>query len=447
VKRAQTFPNINLRFLLSLYQLIWFFGLPLIIAYLYMRGRKDHTYFKHLSERFGFHRIRHEQHIWLHAVSLGEIRSAAPLIECLLQGSRPIVTTHFTPAGRREAERLFPAAVAEGRLTACYVPFDYSPALNRFFKAFHPAYGLVMEFEAWPGMIMSSRKIGLPLFLCNGQYTTHGLKRDQKRYFSRAKIVAGFAGVMVKSERQAERFRNLGVKHVAITGEMRFEQPIPQPQIKAARALRKRIPERRPIITLASIVEGEDASALALITNVQNHVARHKLPKPLFIYVPRAPERFALVTEMIAEKGFTFATRSTVLDDDLKPIHPDKIADLDILLGDSLGEMYFYLSLCDLAIVGGGFCPKGSHNICEPLSLGKPVIIGPNDYTIEFPAHEAIAAGVCLKMDFDEIAQLITQHPLQFCPPDAIEAFLACHSGGTAKTLVAIERFLGNIGE
>ena len=126
---------------------------------------------------------------------------------------------------------------------------------------------------------------------------------------------------------------------------------------------------------------------------------------------------------MIAEKGFTFATRSTVLDDDLKPIHPDKIADLDILLGDSLGEMYFYLSLCDLAIVGGGFCPKGSHNICEPLSLGKPVIIGPNDYTIEFPAHEAIAAGVCLKMDFDEIAQLITQHPLQFCPPTLSKHF------------------------
>ena len=152
---------------------------------------------------------------------------------------------------------------------------------------------------------------------------------------------------------------------------MRFEQPIPQPQIKAAHSLRKCIPERRPIITLASIVEGEDASALAMITNVQNHFARHKLPKPLFTYVPRAPERFALVTEMIVEKGFTFATRSTVLDDDLKPPHPNKIADLDILLGDSLGEMYFYLSLCDLAIVGGGFCPKGSHNICEPLSFGN----------------------------------------------------------------------------
>jgi 3-deoxy-D-manno-octulosonic-acid transferase len=158
------FPSLNVRIMLLLYRLIWLVCLPLIIAYLYMRGRKDHTYFKHLSERFGFHRIRHEQHIWLHAVSLGEIRSAAPLIECLLQGSRPIVTTHFTPAGRREAERLFPAAVAEGRLTACYVPFDYSPALNRYFKDFRPAYGLVMEFEAWPGMIMSSRKIGLPLF-------------------------------------------------------------------------------------------------------------------------------------------------------------------------------------------------------------------------------------------------------------------------------------------
>ncbi|MDG2407244.1 MAG: 3-deoxy-D-manno-octulosonic acid transferase, partial [Paracoccaceae bacterium] len=138
---------------------------------------------------------------------------------------------------------------------------------------------------------------------------------------------------------------------------------------------------------------------------------------------------------------------SAVLDEDLKLTHPSKIAELDILLGDSLGEMYFYLSPCDLAIVGGGFCPKGSHNICEPLSLGKPVIIGPNDYTIEFPAHEAIADGVCLKMDFAEIAELISQHPLQFCTPDDIEEFLACHGGGTAKTLIAIEQFLGSHGE
>ncbi|MDG2405772.1 MAG: glycosyltransferase N-terminal domain-containing protein, partial [Paracoccaceae bacterium] len=297
MKNAQTFPNVDLRILLVLYRLIWFFCLPLVIFYLYLRSRKDRAYFKHLGERFGLHKARQEQHVWLHAVSLGEIRSAAPLIERLLKDSRPIVTTHFTPAGRREAERLFPTAVANGRLTACYVPFDYRTAFNRFFKAFRPVYGLVMEFEAWPGMIMSCHETGLPLFLCNGQYTSHGLKRDQQRYFSRAKIMAGFAGVMVKSEHQAERFRNLGVKHVAITGEMRFEQPIPESQIEAGLTLRKLIPKQRPVITLASVVEGEDAGALSLIANVQDHFAREKFPKPLFIYVPRAPERFSLVAE------------------------------------------------------------------------------------------------------------------------------------------------------
>tara|TARA_B100000780_G_scaffold270931_1_gene231289 strand:+ start:556 stop:993 length:438 start_codon:yes stop_codon:yes gene_type:complete len=135
--------------------------------------------------------------------------------------------------------------------------------------------------------------------------------------------------------------------------------------------LRKHIPERRPIIILASIVEGEDASAPALIANIQDHFAKYKLPKPLFIYVPRAPKRFALVTEVIAEKGFSFAMRSTVLNDELKQPHSNKIADLDILLGGSLCGIYFCLSLCDLAIVGGGFHPKGSHNICEPLSFGN----------------------------------------------------------------------------
>ena len=109
-----------------------------------------------------------------------------------MQRSKPIVTTHLTPAGLLEAEGLFSAAVAEGRLKAYFVPLNYSLALKRFFKAFRPAYGLIMEVEAWPGMIMSSRKIRLPLFLRNVQYSAHGLKRDQKRFFFAKRLSQDF---------------------------------------------------------------------------------------------------------------------------------------------------------------------------------------------------------------------------------------------------------------
>ena len=428
--------------MLAMYRLIWWVCMPIVLTYLYLRSRHEPAYFKFLGERFGHHQLRKGPHIWIHAVSLGEVRSAAPLIAHLLEGHLPIVTTHFTPAGRREVARLFSSAIADGRLTACYIPFDYDAAFKRFFNAFSPAYGLVMEVEFWPGMIMSCRKRGVPLYLCNGQYPSKSFERDQSRFFSRAKIVSGFAGVMVKSKLQADRFHELGVKKIAITGEMRFEQPIPQAHLDAAHRLRTRAFAGRPIITLASVVEGEDDRFLTLISEVQAHFAALNKPSPLFIYVPRAPDRFKLVANMIVGRGFRYAKRTTWLDHVLHPLTDTAVGTFDILLGDSLGEMYFYLELCDLAIVGGGFSPKGSHNISEPICLKKPVIIGPNDYTIEFPAREAIAAGVCLKMDFDKLTDQLTQSPLQFTTKAQLESFLENVGGGTAKTIAAIDSFL-----
>ena len=436
------FKALNLHIMLWLYRLIWWICMPVILIYLYLRGRREPDYFRFLGERFGHHTPRKGPHIWIHAVSLGELRSAAPLIAHLLEGSLPIVTTHFTPTGRREAARLFPDAIADGRLTTCYIPFDYDAAFRRFFRAFSPAYGLVMEVEFWPGMIMSCRKHEVPLFLCNGQYPGKSFERDQSRFFSRAKVVSGFAGVMVKSQLQADRFQALGVAKIAITGEMRFEQPIAQTQLDAARNLRTPAFGQRPIITLASVVEGEDDRFLTLIADVQAHFTAQNQPAPLFIYVPRSPDRFALVADMIVRRGLSYTTRSAWLDPVLKPNPDPEITTFDILLGDSLGEMYFYLELCDLAIVGGGFSPKGSHNISEPICLKKPVIIGPNDYTIEFPAREAIAAGVCRKMNFDQLTHQLTQSPLHFTTNAQLASFLETVGGGTEKTIAALEAFL-----
>ena len=441
-QHAKPFPATNARFMLLLYRLIWTVCLPLVLLYLYLRSRKEPAYFANIGERFGFHKPRDTSHIWIHAVSLGELRSAAPLITRLLAGSLPVVTTHLTPAGRHEAERLFPAALADGRLTACYVPFDYGRAFCRFFRAFRPIYGLVMEVEFWPGMIVSSHRQGVPLLLCNGQYPSRNFERDQKRFFSRTKVVPGFAGVMVKSNHQAARFRSLEVQNIAVTGEMRFEQTIPKCQIDAARMLRAEIAGKRPIVTLASLVAPEESAAMAMIRDVSEGFSAQGQPKPLFIVVPRAPERFTPMANLIAANCTSLGLRSQILDDNLATAAPQQIAELDILLGDSIGEMYFYLGLCDLAIVGGGFCYLGSHNISEPLCAGKPVIIGPNDYTIEFPAREAIAQGVCRQMDWPELTSFLKFEPLQFCSSGEIDSFITKHSGSTEKTLQAIATFL-----
>ena len=431
------FPSLRVRLFLIAYRVLWFMGMPLALLYLYRRGRRDPLYSRHLGERFGRHARRDTRHVWVHAVSLGELRSAVPLIEALLARGEHIVTTHFTPAGRREAEKTFATPIAEGRLSAVYVPFDYGLAFRRFFAAFRPKYGLVMEVEFWPGMIMSARREDVPLFLCNGQYPTRSYARDRQAAISRADIVPGFAGVMVKSETQAARFRGLGLERIAVTGEMRFEQPMPAAQVEAARAARPVLAGDRLVIAFASVTVGEDALFIRTMGEVLDAHRAAGTPPPVFVYVPRAPERFGEVGEMIAAAGLAMATRSGAFGADLAPVAIPE--ETDMLLGDSLGEMAFYLSLCDEAVIGGGFVPKGSHNISEPLALRKPVIVGPEIWTIEYPAVEAIAAGVCRQVTPEGLAAVLIRGAEGRPTGADIDRFFETFGGSVEKTLAAID--------
>ena len=421
---------LRLRVFLAFWRLAWFLLMPAMLGYLWHRGRRDPLYRQRLGQRFGVHAKRNTPHIWIHAVSIGELRSAVPLIRAFLARGEHVVTTHFTPAGLREAEKVFAPEIAAGILTATYVPFDYGLAFRRFFRAFRPRFGLVMEVEFWPGMIAAARSNDIPLFLCNGQYPVKSFNRDRDRALSPALLIPGFAGVMVKSDLQATRFAGLGQPHIAVTGEMRFEQPIPQDQRDAARAARPALTGDRPVITLASVVEWEEDLFIAAIAETLKTGSN----KPFFVLVPRAPERFETVARKLSQAGLTFAARSSILDNTLALTGT---ANTDILLGDSLGEMYFYLALCDFAVAGGGFNPRGSHNIIEPLALGKPVIVGPETWTIEYPAVEAIAAGVARQVSEKELVSAMSEPHLPTA--DQIDTFLAAHAGAVEKTLQALK--------
>lgn len=433
------FPSSRLRLALALYAALWWLGLPLALAYLRRRARRDADYGAHLAERFGRH-APFPGAVWVHAVSLGEMRSATPLVRALLERGERVVTTHFTPAGRREATRAFAPEIAAGQLRTVWVPFELGFAFRRFFKAFRPKYGLVMEIEIWPGMIMAARRAGVALFMCNAQYPSKSFARDTTRTGFRAELMRGFAGALVKSDLQAERFARVGVAAIAVTGELRFDQPIPPAQVIAGVAARGWLAPSRPVVTLASVVAGEDAVYLAAI---HASLAAHRaagLPAPLFVYVPRAPERFDETAQLVAGAGLSCAARSHLFDAALAP--KGAAPDIDVLLGDSLGEMYFYLAMADRALVGGGFTPKGAHNIIEPLALKKPVIVGPEIWTIEYPATEAIAAGVVLRVETPGALAAALSPGAGFTPaPEMIDVFFAAHAGSVARTLAAIDRF------
>ncbi len=434
------------------YQFFHYLMLIPILIYLWIRGRRDNLYKKHVGERFGFYHksksISKTEHVWVHAVSLGELRSAVPLIKALLRRGEKIVTTHFTPAGRREALSVFEQEIARGQLTVVYLPLEYGFAFRRFYRHFKPKYGLVMEVEFWPCMIISARKSAIPLFLCNGQYPTKSFNRDTKGIQFRSLVVQYFAGVMVKSELQADRFASLGVANIAVTGELRFEQPIPSQQLLRGTEARE-ILNRKRIFTIASAVAGEDDTYIKTICAIKDHCYKSGFESPLFIYVPRAPERFDEVKALLQQAGLAVGTRQQMYDKALTPQHtsPHNSPLLDVLLGNSMGEMYFYLSMADQVIVGGGFTPHGAHNISEALALSKPVIVGPSIWTIEYPAFEAIEAGVLCRVDDQQTLQnelLRLSQDSETPGPEQVDQFFSKHTGAVEKTLAAIPELLSS---
>ncbi len=424
-----------LRAAIFLYRLLWWPALPLLLAYLWLRGQRDPAYRRHWGERFGGGPVLPNA-VWVHAVSLGEMRSAAPLVQALLARGERVVTTHLTPAGRRAAEAAFAPEIAAGRLVARYLPLETHHAWARLLRRARPKLVLALEIEIWPGMIAALDRAGVPLALVNSQVPGRSMPRAERLARTLGHPVALVPLVLAKSERHAARFRTLGAPKVTVCGELRFDQPVPAAQTAAAATLRRGL--TRPVVTLASVVAGEEALYLDALSQL-----RDRLPiPPLVVWVPRAPELFDATARRLSAAGLRVARRSAILDADLQAQAP--LADADVLLGDSFGEMFFYLALCDAAVVGGGFVPKGAHNIIEPLALGRPVLVGPHVWTIEYPGEEAIAAGVVtLCRNAGDLAQALAAR-LEPEPgaQSAMQAFLADHTGATDRTLAALAPWL-----
>ena len=429
---------------LVFYRLLWIMLVPLVLIYLWHRGRRDADYSGHLAERFGFYRRSLPQGaLWFHAVSLGETRSAIGLIRLVLARGDKVVLTHFTPTGRRESERQFKSEIASGQLVPIWVPFDMQWCYRRFFRACRPKIGLILEVEIWPSMIFAARTAGIPLYMCNAQYASRPLARDSRGLRLRQRVIKGFSGAFVKSQLQAERFASVGLENITVTGELRFDQPVPPALIKAAARLRPALALRREVIAIASGVEGEEQLFVDLAIQLVADARASGRLAPLIVYVPRAPERFAAVAQGLIDAGLRVLRRSEVLTPELD--HKTQIDGADIFLGDSLGEMFFYLSLADRVVVGGGFTERGAHNIIEPLMMMKPVLTGPYVWTIEFPFTEAEAAGIAIKLpDQAALVAALSQPAME--QRDAIEGFLAEHCGASALTLRAIDKAIGEQG-
>ncbi|KPA21832.1 3-deoxy-D-manno-octulosonic acid transferase [Shimia sp. SK013] len=432
-----------LKIFMLFYRFLWAALLPLILLYLYVRGRKDSIYRLNIAERFGFYKnVLPQNPIWVHAVSLGEVRSGIALIQAVLERGDTVLVSNFTPAGRREAEKQFAAEIEAGQLAVIWVPFDMSWCHRRLIKACRPRICLPLEVEVWPAMIETMRKAKVPLYLCNAQYGSQPMARDDRGLRVRRKIIARCTGAFVKSGVQKDRFEAIGLRNVVVTGELRFDQPIPSDLTEAASSLRHALqaPERQ-IFTIASGVADEEDLYREMILSLRKKAKTQGLALPLVVYVPRAPERFRSVGDSLERAGLKVCRRSeafSVGTENLSRLPTSWASNVDVFLGDSLGEMYFYLSLADKVIVGGGFNERGAHNIIEPLAVGKPVLVGPHTWPIEFPFVEAEAAGVARSFanPEDMMSALLSEENVS---PAKLSSFVGEHRGASARTLEGID--------
>jgi 3-deoxy-D-manno-octulosonic-acid transferase len=410
-----------------LYTLAVFALLPWAVVHLLWRARRQPEYLRHWGERFGFFAaVAPAPTIWLHAVSVGETRAAQPLVAALRQhypGYR-ILFTHMTPTGRATSEALFGDSVRR-----VYLPYDSPGAMRRFLRAFRPQFGLIMETEVWPNLIVACRQARVPLLLVNARLSARSARRYAKFPALTLEALQGLAAVGAQSAADAARFETLGAESVSLTGNIKFDITAPQAQLDLGRELRARYGER-PVWLAASTREGEEA----LILDAWKKVGAGDTA--LLVLVPRHPQRFDEVTRLATERGFSVQRRS-----DNRAVAPST----QVLIGDSMGEMFAFHASVDVAFIGGSLLDFGCQNLIEAAACGTPLLIGPSTRNFAEAAHEALTCGAALAIrDADDLVNqvlaLLPDAERRQLMAEAGRAFTQRHRGATENTLVLILR-------
>lgn len=439
LKSQAPFPDWSMSLLIRLYEWAWHLALPWVALALWRKGAKEPLYRQFWAQRFGHVPCALVKPIWVHSASLGEMRGAAPWVQALLDDGRPVLLTTLTPAGRQCAHSLFEKHMRTGQLQLAYAPLELSWVVRRFLRHVSPCCAVMTEIDTWPVMLKTARRCGIPLAIANAQYPKASFERDLRWGGFRSRLFQAYDLVMCKSELQAERFKAVGCRNVAVVGETRFDLPVPAWQVQAAaQTLSVQALQGRPVVCIASAIEGEDDLLIRSMLRLKTHMAQKAQAKPLFVYVPRSPQRFDEVAQMLQASGLQTLRRSTEMNPALHWQTPPLWDQTDVLLGDSLGEMYFYLALSQVVVVGSSFGHRAVHNIIEPLAIHKPVWTGPSVRGIEYPAMEALQAGVLHHAHnsedlADQLCQVLTDPDAYAQLVEQARRFNLQHAGSTIK--------------
>jgi 3-deoxy-D-manno-octulosonic-acid transferase len=405
----------------TLYTLLWFLALPLLPLRLWWRGRKEPGYREHLGERFGRYATAVRQPVlWIHAVSLGETRAVVPLVDCLKRAhpDATVLLTHMTATGRAAGHALF-----GDRVVQAWLPYDLPFAVRAFLRHFRPRAGMLVETELWPNLVALAYEAGVPLYLVNARLSERSAGGYARVAGLARPMLAAFAGIAAQADADAARFAALGACAPIVTGNLKFDLEVPAAALALGRELRLQFGEQRPVWVAGSTRDGEEALIL-------DALARRPLPADtLTVIVPRHPQRFDAVAELLRERGTPFVRRST---------NAAVPADVRVVLGDSMGEMLGYCAAADTVFVGGSLLPLGGQNLIEPIAVGRPTLVGPHTFNFAETTANALAAGAARRVDDADaliaaVATLRADRALRATMGNAALAFHAGHRGAGGR--------------
>jgi 3-deoxy-D-manno-octulosonic-acid transferase len=424
---------------------LWLYGVIMRLAQallrrkLRKRAQAEPLYGQYIEERFGYYKqSAGNDWIWIHAVSLGETRTAAILLQGLRQAMphMKLLLTNGTATGREEGLKL----LQEGDIQV-WQAWDSPEVVERFLTAFKPRIGLLLETEVWPQLIHKAQEKGIPIMLINARMSEKSLHQAQRWASLMKPAFAGLSAVCAQAPDDAMRLKSLGASVTGIFGNLKFDAKPDASQVAMGRAWREQL--SAPVVMLASSREGEEAMWLAAW---QTFNKQHPELQIHWLIVPRHPQRVSEVESLITSSGLRVSRRSTWSQETLFSAALLKETAQDssvILLGDSLGEMALYYSLADAALLGGSFEKLGGQNLIEAAACACPIVMGPHTFNFAEASQAAESAGAAQRAsDMAEAMKLavdtVQNRPLQKQKSANAFQFAQQHGGATQRTVQAV---------
>ena len=410
---------------------------PIYLLRLWWRGRREPLYRHAMFERLGLaYRTALPGALWLHAVSLGETRAASALVEALRR-QRPglrLLLTHGTATGREAGAALLHHDAGHGD-AQCWLPWDTPGAVRRFLRHHRPVVGVLMETEIWPNLLHGAAAAGVPMVLANARLSARSARRGARTAALIRPAAQTLARVLAQTDDDAQRLRSFGNDSVVVCGNLKFDVS-PEPRLLTqGQAWREQL--RRPVVLAAATREGEELPLLQCW-------AALPAPRPLLLLVPRHPQRFDEVAGIVAAQGLRLRRRSTWT---TRPSADALQADIDVWLGDSMGEMPLYYAAADVALLGGSFAPLGGQNLIEAAACGCPLVMGPHTFNFAQAAELSLAAGAAQRAagidDGVARAVALARDPQRAAWAQRAQQFAGAHRGAAERMAREVLAVLG----